>query len=104
MALSCTSLSIGLLLGMPGVHCRKIADYPGILEEVKAFRITDWPLFAKCGECIWIGQAGIARARELTIAAFPHCTCRLASASTPVQCTCCHSSAFLAVACLRRRL
>ena len=34
----------GTLLG-------KIADFPGVLEEVKGFRITDWDLMAKCCEC-----------------------------------------------------
>ncbi len=47
---ACTSLPTcrWALLGI--VHCRTIDSYPAILEEVKAFRITDWPLFAKCGE------------------------------------------------------
>jgi Na+/H+ antiporter NhaD/arsenite permease-like protein len=29
----------------------KIGNYAEILEEVKTFRILDWPLFAKCCKC-----------------------------------------------------
>ena len=29
-----------------------VPRYDAVLEEVKDFRITDWPLFAKCGECV----------------------------------------------------
>jgi hypothetical protein len=39
-----------------------VPRYDAVLEEVKDFRITDWPLFAKCGECegvVW-GVATLA--------------------------------------------
>ena len=34
-----------------GMECRSVENYAAIVEGVKAFRITDWPLFAKC--CEW---------------------------------------------------
>lgn len=47
----------------PHVACRAIGSYAEIVEEMNAFRITDWPLFAKCGELIadWGADWGCAR-------------------------------------------
>ena len=66
------------------VHCRTIDSYPAILEEVKAFRITDWPLFAKCGE-YWLGRGGAALAHmhmPQDLLACPPRACCLTSALT----------------------